>query len=75
MSIVDCQHSNNTKILFATQYKNQNISFCWSSAVSSGPAFLRAFCQWKIEHQIRKRCVKGLILWNMAGHERDADRL
>jgi len=43
--------------------------------VSGGLALLRAFCQWKIEHQIRKCCVKGLILRNMAGLERDAGRL
>ena len=39
--------------------------------MSGGPAF---FCQWKIEHQIRKCCVKGLILGNMAGRERAAGR-
>jgi len=43
--------------------------------VTAGLELLRAFCQWKIEHQIRKCCVKGLILRNMAGRERDAGRL
>jgi len=43
--------------------------------VSGGLAFLRAFCQWKIKHQIRKVCVKGLIVRNMAGRERDSGRL
>jgi len=42
--------------------------------VSDGPALLRAFCQWKVE-QVRKRCVKGLILSNMAGRESDTARL
>jgi len=36
---------------------------------------LRAFCQWKTEYQLRKCCVKGLILRNMVGRERDAGRL
>jgi len=40
--------------------------------VSGGLALLGAFCHWKIEHQIRKCCVKGLILRNIAGRERDA---
>ena len=48
------QYSNNTIILFATQYENDNITFHWSSAVSGGLALLWAFCQWKIEHQVRK---------------------
>jgi len=74
-SILDYQYSNNTIILFATQYKNWNIAFHRSFAVSGGPALLQAFCQWKIEHQIRKLCVKGSMLRNMAGRERDADRL
>jgi len=65
-SSLDYQYSNNTIILFAAQYKNYNI------AVSGSLALLRAFCQWKIEHQIRKCCVKGLMLRNMAGRERDA---
>jgi len=38
--------------------------------VSGGLALLRVFCQWMIEHQIRKCCVKGVILRNMAGRER-----
>ena len=33
----------------------------------SGGLALRAFCQWKIEHQVRECCVKGLILRNMSG--------
>jgi len=69
MSSLDYQYTNNTIILFATQYKNYNI------AVSGGLALLGACCQWKIEHQIRKCCVKRLILRNMAGRERDAGRL
>ena len=36
---------------------------------------LQAFCQWKVEHQIRKCCVKGLTMRNMAGRERYARRL
>ena len=63
---LDHQYSNNTIILFATQYKYYNI------AVSGGLALLRAFCQWKTEYQIKKCCVKGLILRNMAGRESDA---
>ena len=43
--------------------------------MTGGLALLRAFCQWKIEHQIRKCCAKGLILRNMVGRERDADRM
>ena len=62
-------YSNNMIILFATQYKNCNI------AVPGDLALLRAFCQWKIEHQIKKCCVKGLILRNMAVRERDASCL
>ena len=58
--------SNNTIILFAMQYNTYNI------AVAGDLALLRAFCWWKIEHQIRKCCVKGLILRNMAGRQRDA---
>jgi len=54
--------SNSTTILFAAQYKNDNTAFHRRSAVSGGLALLRAFCQWKIEHQVRKCCVKGLIL-------------
>jgi len=65
-SSLDYQYSNNPIILFATQYKYYNI------AVSGGLALLRAFCKWKIEHQISKCCVKGFILRNMAGRERDA---
>jgi len=49
-------------ILFATKYKNDSSAFHERSAVSGCLALLRAFCQWKIEHQLRKRCVKGLIL-------------
>jgi len=65
-SSLDYQYSNNTIILFATQYKYYNI------VVSGGLALLRAFCKWKTEHQIKKCCVKGLILRNMAGRESDA---
>jgi len=36
---------------------------------------VRAFRQRKIEHQVRKCSVKGLIVRNMAGRERDAGRL
>jgi len=63
-SSLDYQYSNNTIILFATQCK-------WYT-VSGDHALLQAFCQWKTEHQIKKCCVKGLILRNMAGHESDA---
>ena len=35
--------------------------------MSGGLASLQAFCQWKIEHQVRKCCMKGLILRNVAG--------
>jgi len=32
--------------------------------------------EWKIVHQVRSaRCVKGLILRNMAGREKDTGRL
>jgi len=68
-SNLDYQYSNNTIIFFATQYKYYNI------AVSGGLALLRAYCRWKTEHQIKKCCVKGLILRNMAGRESDADCL
>ena len=54
------QYSNNTIILFATQYKNDNPAFHRGSAVSGGLALWRAFCQWKIEHQVRKSYEKGL---------------
>ena len=47
---------------FAAQYKNDNTAFHRRSAVSDGLALLRAFCQWKIEHQVQKCCVKGLTL-------------
>ena len=30
--------------------------------MSGDLALLRAFCQWKIEHQVQKYCVKGPIL-------------
>ena len=43
--------------------------------MSGGLALVRTFSQWKIEHQVRKCCLKGLILRTMAGHERDAGRL
>jgi len=43
--------------------------------VSGGFALLRALYQWKIEHQKTKRCMKNLILRNMAGREGDAGRL
>ena len=62
----------NTIILFATQYKNKNIAFHRSSGVTGSLALLWGFCQWQIEHQIRKCCAQGLILRNMAGRERDA---
>jgi len=55
-----CQYSSNTIILFATQCKNDNTAFHRTSAVSGSLALLRAFCQWKIEHQVRS-CVKGMI--------------
>ena len=41
-------------------------------APPGGLALFRAFCQWKIEHQVIKSCGKGLILRNMTGRERDA---
>jgi len=44
--------------LFATQYENDNIAFYRSSGVSGGLALLQGFCQWKIEHQVKKCCVK-----------------
>jgi len=71
------QYRNNTIILFVTQYKNDNTAFHRSSAVSGGLALLRAFCQWqwKIEHQVRNCCVKGLILRKKAGSKTDAGRL
>jgi len=31
-------------------------------AVLQRLAVLRAFCQWKTNHQVRRRCVKGLML-------------
>ena len=37
--------------------------------MSGGLALLRAFCQWKIEHQVRKGCVRGLILRTNFGRE------
>jgi len=40
--------------------------------MSGGLAMLRDFCHQKIEHQVRKCSVKGLILRNMAGRERGA---
>ena len=49
--------SNNT-ILFAAQYKNDNTAFHRRSAVTAGLALLRAFCQWTIEHQVRKCSLK-----------------
>jgi len=69
------QYSNNRIILFFTQHKNGNSAFHRSSQVSGGLALLGAFCQWKVEHQVRKCCLKGLMLRNMAGRERDAGRL
>ena len=69
---LDYQYSNNLIILFVPQYKNYHIAFHRSSAVPGSLALLRAFCQWKTEHQIKKCCVKGLILRNMAGCGRDA---
>jgi len=62
-------------ILFPTRVKYDNIAFHQSSAVSGGLTLLRAFCQWKIEHHVRKSCVKELTLRNMAGRHRDAGRL
>jgi len=38
-------------------------------AVSGGLTLLQAICQRKIEYQVRKCCVKGLILRFMAGRE------
>jgi len=55
------------KLRILSPYSNS-----WNIAVSGSFALLRAFCQWKVEHQIRKYCVKGLILRNMAGREKDA---
>jgi len=49
-SLDSYQYSNNTIILFVTQYNNSNAAFHQSSAVSGGLALLRAFCQWKTEH-------------------------
>ena len=66
------QCSNNTRILFATQYENDNAAFHRSSTVSNGLASGRTFCQWKIKHQLRKYCVKGMILRKMVGREKDA---
>jgi len=43
--------------------------------MSGGLALLRAVCQWKIGHEVRKCCVKNVILRNMAGRVRDAGRL
>jgi len=54
---------------------NNNTAFDRSFAVSGGLALLRAFCQGKIEHQVRNCCVKGLVLRNMAGREGDAGHL
>ena len=32
--------------------------------------------EWKVVHQVRSAgCMKGLILRNMSGHEKDAGRL
>jgi len=70
-----CAHANNTIILFATRYKNDNTTFHRSYAVSGGLALLQAFGQWKIEHQVRKRCVKGLIQRKITGRESDTGRL
>jgi len=42
------QYSKNTIISFTTQYKNDNIAFHRISAVSGSLAFLRAFCQWRL---------------------------
>jgi len=46
-------------------------AFHRSSAVPGGLTLLRAFCHWKIEHQVRKCRVKGLILRNKVGRESD----
>jgi len=62
-------------MLFVTQYKNDNTAFHRSSAVSDCLALLRAIRQWKIERQVRRCCVKGLILRNMARRERYPGRL
>ena len=43
--------------------------------MAGGLALVWAFCRWKVEHQVRNCCVKGLIPRNMAGRERDAGRL
>jgi len=70
------QCNNNTIVLLATQHKNDNtISWEFCTAVSGGLALLRAFCEWQIEHQVRRCCKKGLILRNMAGREKGAGRL
>jgi len=69
-SSLDYQYSNNTIILFASQ--NIIIIILLFIGVLQCLAVLRAFCQWKIEHQIKKCCAKGLILRNMAERERDA---
>jgi len=53
------QFSNNTIILFATQYKNDNTAFI---DFLHCLAILRAFCQWKIEQKVRKCFVKCFIL-------------
>jgi len=73
--IVDTYHYSNKIILFATQYKNDHTAFYRNCVVSGRLALWRAVCQWKIEHQVRKCDVKGLLLRNMAGRERDAGRL
>jgi len=45
------------------------------STVAGGLALVRAFCQWCIEHTVRKCRVKSLVRRNMDGRERDADRV
>jgi len=74
-SLLSVAYSNNSIILFPTQYKNDNTAFQWSFSSVWWSLDVASFCQWKIEHQVRKCYVDGLILRNMAGRERDAGRL
>jgi len=41
---------------------NGKTAFYQSSAMSGGLALLRAVSQWKIEHEVRKCCVKNMAL-------------
>jgi len=73
MQMLGCyQYSKNTIILFATQYKDDNTAIHRISAASGSLELLRAFCQWKVEYHVRKCCVKGFLLRDMAGREKDA---